>query len=259
MGYSRTFYGCLYGAEVNDSGVVTGLYERLGEAYPMSVKMTEEVVKIMGRTCLTKGLIVGSKGRPSDAGGSLTLFDYTAENVARAMKGEISTNAVSETTLTDTEVTLGGFGKFASIGTEDLSGVTVASASGGGGTTYVEGTDYEIDTVLGLIAAKSGGAIAENATVYVSGTGSANTDTKVTIGKGDFTKLALKGNLTDDFNGETVKLYLRMVKLISSNEVVLLSDESTDREQLDFEMVPEVPSGQSDYGFIDGLPLAAGA
>ncbi len=46
--------------------------------------------------------------------------------------------------------------------------VTVTSASGGGGTVYVEGTDYAIDYQAGLIMALAGGGIAASSTKYIT-------------------------------------------------------------------------------------------
>lgn len=249
----RSFSGCLYVAAVNDSGTVTGKWEHLGEAFPLSLKLTEEVIKVRGRTCTTNGNIIGTKTKPADAGGSLTLFDYIANNVARMVKGSVATRAVSSSSLSAEAVTLGKYDEYADIGAEDLTSVVVKDDSDT--DTYVEDTDYTINSVLGLISPIRGGDIAEDEVVHITATVGANTDERITIGAGSTAKVALKGSLTDDFTGDVCKVYLRMVTLTANNEVILLSDEATEREQLDFELTPEIPSGQTDYGYIDGLPL----
>lgn len=250
----RSFHGCIYAASVNAAGTLTSKWTELGEAYPLSLLMTQEVVPVVGRTCVTNGLVIGSKTKPAESGGSLTLFDYTVENVARTLQGLVSTRAVSETSLSDSEIVLGKFNEWIDIGTEDLSSVVVKNS--GGTVTHVLGTDYQLNTVLGLIKPVQGGAIAEDSTVLVSATGAANTDKRLTIGAGSGTaKIAIKGSLIDDFDAEVHKVYLRMVRLTPTNEVVLLSDPGTEREQLNFDLSPEIPTGQSDYGYIDGLPI----
>lgn len=254
MGNSRTFHGCCFFADVNaDGSLVDGKWFEVGEAYPLSLKLGADVVQILGNTCLTAGKVIGSKEKPVAAEGSLTLFDYLAKNVARSLRAMVSTRAVSPSTLTDQAVTLAGFGEFVEIGTEDLSSVVVKDATDT--TTYTVDVDYRINAVLGLIAPLSGGAIAEDAVVHVSAAGAGNTDQRLTIGAGSTQKVAIKINLVDDFDQSTGKLYLRKVLLVANNEAVLLSDPDTEREQLDFTLTPEIPTGQNDYGTLDGLPL----
>jgi hypothetical protein len=248
-----SFVGCIFMADVADDGALTSKWESPGEAYPLSLKLSEEVVKVMGRTCVTKGKVIGTKSKPADISGSLTLHEYKVKNVARALQAMVSARSVSSSTLTSEAVVLGKFGEFSDIGTEDLSSVVVKDATDT--TTYVENTDYLLDSVLGLISPVSGGAIAEDATVHVSGDGAANSDNRLTIGAGTSQKVAIKGHLLDEFSGDTMKIYLRKVLLTSSNETNLASEDGTEHEQLEFELVPEIPTGQTDYGTLDGLSI----
>lgn len=247
----RSFHGCLYGAEVNASGVLTSNWKELGEAYPLSLIMTQEVIPVIGRTGITNGLVIGSKTKPAESGGSLTLFDYTAENVARCLRGVVTTRAVSASTPTAVSVELGAVGEYVEIGTEDLSEVVVTNS--GATVTYVADVDYRLNAALGLIAPLVE-SIAD-ATVLVTAVGAANTDQRLTIGGGGTAKIAIKGSLIDDFDGEVHKVFLRMVRLTPTKEVVLLSDPNTEREQLDFDLTPEIPTGEVNYGYIDGLPI----
>lgn len=253
MGYSKTFYGNLYWADVDSSGTLTSKWKLFGEAYPFSIQLTEEITKVLGRMLDTNNKVVGTKSKAGDAAGSLTVFDYKADNVAKALSGLVSQRSVSETTLSAEEITLGEFGEYTDIGTEDLSDVVVQDSTDT--TTYTADTDYVLDAVSGLIAPKEGGSVSEGETVHISGTGAANTDNRITIGAGTSGRIALKGTLKDDYDEEDHKVFLRMVRLTSNKETVLLSDSDTDREQLDFTVTPEIPSGESDYGYIDGLPL----
>ena len=253
MSRLMSFAGCIYLAEVDDDGTLAGKWISPGEAYPLSIKITDEIVKMRSRRCDTVGDIIATKSKPSDAGGSLSLHEYTVQNVAKALKGLIATRAVSTSTLTAEPVVLGEFGEYADIGTEDLSSVVVKDATDT--TTYTINVDYKLNAVMGLLSPMSGGAIAASATVHVTAAGAANTDERMTIGAGSSKKYAIKGNLIDDMNGDTVKVYLRKVLITSANEINFISDESTEHEQLDFELAPEVPTGQTDYGYIDGLPI----
>lgn len=253
MGKSRTFYGDIFLAKVDDAGALLSNYHMLGEAYPLTVSIKKDVVTILGRTSTTNGKNIDSKEKPAETGGGLTVYDYTADNVAKALDGLVSTRNVSQTTLTAEPVVLGKFREFVEIGTEDLTSVVVKDVTDT--TTYTVDVDYRLNAVLGLISPIDGGAIAEDATVHVTAAGSANTDQRVTIGAGSSAKYALKGNLIDDFSGESGKFFLRKVRMVSKAEVIVLSDPDTEREPLQFDLIPELPTGQTDYGYFDGLPL----
>lgn len=253
MARLRKFVGCFFLAKVDENGNTISKWETPGEAYPLSLTFSEEPVKIMGNTCVTEGKVIGSYNKPGEVGGSLVMLDYSDKNVARALKGLITTRNISSTTITAQAVVLGKFGEFSEIGKEDLSDVVVKDATDT--TTYVLNTDYTLEPTLGLIAPISGGGIAEDATVHVSATCAANTDQRVAIGSGATEKYAIKGKMIDKFTGKTAKLFLRSVLFVSKKEVVLASGTGTEHESLEFDLVPEVPTGQSDYGYIDGLPV----
>ena len=65
--------------------------------------------------------------------------------------------------------------------------------------------------------------------------------------------------MINEYTRARVKLYLRKVLISSNAEINFVSEEDTDHEVMEMTLTPEVPTGQSDYGTIDGLPLAAAA
>ena len=251
MARNMSFSGCIYLAEVNDDGSLKGTWESPGEAYPLTIELTEETVKIMGRRCDTAGKVVATKSKPADAGGSLTLHEYTVGNVAKALRGLITKKNVTASTLVEKEITLGKLGEWVELGAEDLSSVVVTDYIGV--TTHVQGEDYAINPVLGLISPLKS-ALTEKS-VKVSAESGADTGTSIAIGAGRSAKYAVKGNLIDDFSGDSVKLYLRKVLLTASKGVSFVSEDGTEYENLEFGLIPEIPTGQSDYGVIDGLPI----
>ena len=158
--------GCIWTAPVADDGTITGPWLELGEAHPLSIQLQDEdPTTIKGRTCKTRGLVIGSKPNPGSATGSLTLHEYTTANVAKALKGLVSVNAGAGSALTNQEVHLKGLGEYVEVGSELLSSVTVTDA---GGTELHEGVDYSINLTLGMIAAQAD-AVA-NTTVKISAT-----------------------------------------------------------------------------------------
>ena len=117
MAHLATYVGCIYVAPVADDGTLTAPWEELGEAYPLSIQLTDaDPTTTKGRTCKSEGKTIGSKSQPGDATGSLTMHEYTAKNVARALKGIVSVNAVAESTLADVEIELKSVGQFVDIG-----------------------------------------------------------------------------------------------------------------------------------------------
>ena len=254
MAHLAKWAGCIYVAPVADDGALLEPWEELGEAAPLSIQLQdEEPTTRKGRTCKTYGKVIASKSNPGTATGSLTMFEYTAVNVARALKGMVRTADQTSTTLTDQDVELKEIGQYIDIGAEELSGVTVTDS---GGSALVEGEDYEINTALGLIAAKT--TSTANTTVKVSGTSAAYAEPRIVIGADAAAKYAIKGLLINEYTGKQSKVYLRKVLFSTNSEVVLLSEEDTEAESIALTLTPEIPSGRSDYGHIDGLPLRVG-
>lgn len=251
MAHLAKWAGCIYVAPVAEDGTLQGPWEELGEAAPLSIQLQdEEPTTRRGRTCKTYGKIIASRPNPGTATGSLTMFEYTAHNVARALKGMVETTNVPTETLSDKAVELKEIGQYVEIGAEELSGVTV---TGSGGAALTEGTDYEINTALGLISAKT--AATANTTVSVSGEAAAYAEPRVVIGANTSGKYAVKGLLINEFTGKQAKLHLYKVLFTSNGEVVLLSEDDTEAQEIAMTLTPEIPTGGSTYGTIDGLPL----
>lgn len=252
MAHMATYLGCIYLAEVNDDGTLRGNWESPGEAFPLTIKLADETVTIKGRTCLTGGKTVGTKSRAGEASGSLTLHEYTVSNVAKALKGIISQKKVTVTTLNAKTIMLGKIGEWVEVGAEDLTSISVTDTASSP-KALVSDVDYAINPVLGLISPLKG-SVAETE-IKISAESGADTGTRITIGAGATAKYALKGNLINEFSQEKVKVFLRKILLTSNNEINFVSEEGTDHEQIDFTLTPEIPTGKSDYGTIDGLPV----
>lgn len=251
MAHLATYVGCIWTAPVADDGTITGPWLELGEAHPLSIQLQDEdPTTIKGRTCKTRGLVIGSKPNPGSATGSLTLHEYTTANVAKALKGLVSVNAGAGSALTNQEVHLKGLGEYVEVGSELLSGVTVTDA---GGTELHEGVDYSINLTLGMIAAHAD-AVA-NTTVKISATVAEDKAGRVTIGAGQSMRVAIKGDLINEYSDEHVRVFLRKCLISSNAEINFVSNEDTDHETIELKLTPEIPTGQSDCGHIDGLPL----
>ena len=251
MAHMATFAGCVYVAPVSDDGTLLGPWEFLGQVAPLSVQLQdEEPTPIKGRTCEDYGKVIASKPNPGTASGSLTMYEYTAANVARALKGIVTTTDVEASTITDQSLTFQDVLQFIDVGKEELSNVVVKDEND---NVLVAGEDYHINPHLGLIAPKKEDWA--NKTVKVSASCAEYKKPRVVIGGGGNIKYAMKGSHINEFNGERSKFYLRKVLFSSSAEIVTVSEDGTEREGMQMALTPEIPTGQSDYGHWDGLPL----
>lgn len=257
MAHLATFAGCIYVARVDEDGNIidqsgnpSDEWYFLGEVAPLSIQLPDdEPTTIKGRTCATYGKIIASKAQPGNATGTLTLHEYTAQNVARALRGMVTVTPASSTDITKT-VTLRNIDRYVDIGETHISpGYTVKI----GDETLVEGEDYDINPALGLIAAKS--ANAKDKTITVTGQSAPPSRTHIVIGATAAQKYAIKGLLINEFTGGKVGVYLRKVLFSSNAEIVLVSEEETEHEAIQMALTLEIPNGQTDYGTIDGLPL----
>jgi hypothetical protein len=231
-----------------------GSYNYFGEVEPLTLSFPEDIIQKLGRTCVTNGLVVGTRSKPADAGGSLKTIDYQAENVAMALRATTSARAISETTLAAEALTMAALGVWYDVGTGMLSGISVKDDADA--VTYVLGTDYEVQAELGLFLAIDGGAIAAGDIIHISATGAADTSNEYTIGAGSSAVVEMKGTLTDDFSGKKADFHLRQVRIVSDGDYVVISEEGTDQEEISFKLTPMVPPGEFDYGNFGGEALS---
>lgn len=253
MAHLASLAGCVWAAEVDEYGRTVAPWHFLGEDYTLGVQFNyEEPTTIMGNTCETWGKVIATKPNPGSPSGSMTLHEYTATNLALAVNGKVEQATRSAQTLTDVSVTLFDLNEWTYVGYEELDNVTVKDA---GGDDLVEGVDYKLKRGPGLIKPLTDAAA--NTTVTISGDATAYTATRVRIGAGGNKKHAIKIVSINKFNESVVNTYLRKVLITPNGEVNLISELDTEHESFALNLALEIPTGESDYGYIDGLPLAA--
>lgn len=244
-----TFAGCVYVALVDDVGKVTGPWESLGQVAPMKIQLQDEEPRIIkSRRCDDYGQVIATKTVPGTASGSLTMYDYTAANVARVLKGRVESITDNPAPMTDTEFTFYDVDQFVSVGRNNLLNVTVKDASD---NVLVAGTDYHINPRLGLIAAKT--ASLANQTFKVSATFPQLKHSRVVIGGAGTEYYAIQGDQVNEFDGSRSWFYLQKVLFNSSADVGMVSEDGTEREGIQLGFTPQSVDGT--YGHWDGLPL----
>ncbi|MCP4304710.1 MAG: hypothetical protein GY788_07505 [bacterium] len=157
-----------------------------GKSLTLSFEINEESDEDM-TTCA--GGSYASSREISAAAFSLSVSDYSAENLALKTNGQVDT-ASSASAREDT-MTKGDDDRLVKsayiIDTNET--VTVSSATAGGGTVYTEGTDYDVSP-LGIIPL-AGGAVA--ATFYTGYTNVAGSWVQALMSAGSTSEIYFEG------------------------------------------------------------------
>lgn len=239
---------------VTAAGVKTADFRKVGTAYPMSVQVTNEQVKRQGREVENAGQIIAAKNKLTEIGGSLTLHEWDAANLAWALSGGYTSQVASGASITDEAVTVPAPGYYAELAHRDVSSVVVTSSPSG--TTYSATTDYEVDAKLGLITSRAGGALAAGTVAtLIDYAYAAKTGYTVSIGSSTQIRVEILAHLYNEYQDEHWVLELDSVVMGASQEINFISEPDSEGESLQFAMTPETISGQSSPGRVNGISL----
>lgn len=164
------------------------------------------------------GGAANSQSRVSNMTCSMTLVDFTEENLALATFGEAS--AVTAGAVTDESHTAYVEGLVRLDNIPDKT--TVVVTDGTGTTTYVEDTDYRV--VGAGIVPISGGAISDEATILVDYDKVAGSVVQALVKSSQEYTLTLDG-LNDAQSGKPVVVDLHRVKFSPASELGFITDE----------------------------------
>lgn len=246
--------GTLYMRPLDSSGAAAGDYVRVGEAYPLSVKVSTNQIKKKSRMVATAGQTIGSKVEIDEIAGSLTLHEAIADNLAWALSGSKVALTGTSGSVSDEAVTAPAAGEYVKLTKGDISSVVVTTSPAG--TTYVENTDYIVDTQLGLLTIVSTGDISEDDALLVSFDYAAESGYKVNIGTSTQIRVQLLGHLRNEFTQADLTIELDDVVLSANQEINFISEDGSEGEQFAFDMTLNTPSGQTSPGRVNGLPLS---
>lgn len=253
--YSGT--GTIFMRPVTAAGVKTADFRKVGTAYPLGIQVTNEQVKVMGREVANAGQVIAAKNKLTEIGGSLTLREWDAHNLAWALSGGYTSQVAAGGSVasgTPEVVTVPAPGYWAELAHRDVSSVVVKSSDNG--TTYAEGTAYEVDYKLGLITAVTGGALAAGTvSCNISYTYAAKTGYTVSIGSSTQIRVEVLANLYNEYQDEYWTLELDSVVMGASQEINFISEPDSEGETLQFALTPETLSGGSSPGRINGISL----
>lgn len=251
-----SFTGTFFGLPVDAAGVALAgaNYMDLGELYPLEIQVAAKEVTVKSRKVATAGQNIGSKAEIENISGSATLRQWNANNLAWIMSGVASALTGVSGTMAATGFTAPVPGQYIKLGHQDFTSLTCTSDPAG--TTYANGTDYEYNPVLGLFTSVAGGALAAGTVdVLIGGGYAAQSDYRIEIGTKAQIKVALLGELYNEFSGKTHKVELDCVQMTASKGVNLVSEAGSEGEYLEFSLTLITLPGKTSPGRIDGVPM----
>jgi len=246
--------GTIYMRPVTAAGVKTDDFRQIGTAYPLSLKVTNDQVKKLGRTVENANQVIAAKNKLTELAGTLTLHEWNAANLAWALSGGYASQVASGAGVTDEAITIPIPGEWIPVAHRDISAVTVTSSPAG--TTYTVDVDYKFDAKLGLFTTIAGGALAAGTVAtLIDYTYAAKTGYTVAIGSSSQIRVGILAHLYDEYSQEHWVLELDSVVLGSNSEINFVSEPESEGETLEFVLTPETLSGASSCGRVNGISL----
>lgn len=171
--------GDLYAALIDAAGNVGG-YIDFGNVTKLGIQPASEIKEQKSKKRDSYGQVLETVALQDTAQLSATLETVNRIGLRYAFMGEDAAYSQTSGSVTD-EPIVAQLDAWVKLANEEVSAVTVENT--GGTVTYVAGTDYDLNTRLGMIRAKSGGAITDAQALNVSYT------------KAAFTGAAIRGNV----------------------------------------------------------------
>lgn len=144
------------------------------------IKPNSELKEKISKGRTTYGQVIESVPVPQPADLTVDLGEVNREALALAFFGTTAVLSQTSGTLAD-EVIEAAVDEWVPLTKAALNatGIVLRSAASGAGTLYVEGEDYLLNRQLGWVKSLTGGAIADESDVYVSGDYAAISGTEI--------------------------------------------------------------------------------
>lgn len=191
-----------------------------------------------------------------ERGGRMTCKDMILDNLAYFWPGALSTVTQVATAVVD-EAVKGWKDKWTQLGqsTANPTGIrniaSVVITATGGTPTYVAGTDYELDAVMGRFRVIPAGAIADGASLLVDYTPVANSRTRLASDQLGPKYGALRF-IADNTAGANKDIYIPKVQLVPEGDLALKSRETL--QMLTFTLNIGTRTGFAQV-YADGRPV----
>lgn len=213
--------GDVYVDRLTDAGASTGL-RKIGNATLLSLQESTEEVRRISKQRDTHGQALDTVYIKQPTALGLNLDEIDRDNLALALLGEAATVTQAASNAVD-QVVVAKLDSFVELGKRSVSAVVVTDSTAA--TTYVAGTDYEVNARLGWIRALVGGAITDGQSLKVDYTYAAVTVAKVS----GASKPTIKARIVLDgknlANGDEIYLVIDETTLTPTSAVDFLAGE----------------------------------
>ncbi|MBU1567436.1 MAG: hypothetical protein KJ630_17655 [Proteobacteria bacterium] len=224
---------------LTDEGAQTGLQLK-GNCPNLAIKTDSERKELIGSGRDNFGQVIASVTIPKPASMSFSLNQVDQDMFAMAFFGTNSVLTQASGTLTDAPVvTIAD--RFVEIGKLMISSVVVENT--GGTVTYVAGTDYEINTRMGMIMALSTGAIATAESVNISCSYAEVNGIKMSAMTKSNIRIRMVVDGTNFADGRNFRLTVHRARLAPSGDLAVQGDNFMEAK---FEASLETPNGMSE-------------
>lgn len=204
------------------AGVYQGRVKWPGVA-KLEIKPNSELIEQISKDKGQYGQITGSAAinKPSDL--SVTISNITGEALAMALQGTVAAYSQGSGSVTD-EVVVAHLGKFVDLSKRNIGATGFVVTNAAATTTYVLGTDYNVNHAMGWLEILSTGAITEGQSLKVDFTHGAISGSKIKGG----TLAQVKGRLFLDgnnlFDGTPLDVTIWEATLTADGAVDFMSD-----------------------------------
>lgn len=244
--------GKIYFELENASGVLAGGERYLAETPGFAVSVAPETLEDWSSDGKIAEKLLDITTRVN-RGGTLTLKDVSADNVALFLAGAKTTVAQSNTPVVD-EARTGYKDRWTQLGASlsNPTGVRNVSSvviTGVGGTpTYSATTDYELDAVMGRFRPLPGGTITDGLALLVDYTPAAENRDRVTTDQLG-PKVGALRFIADNTAGPNRDLYIPKVQLAPDGELAWKSRDTV--MQMQFQLRISTRTGYAQV-YVDG-------
>lgn len=206
---------------LTDAGVSRG-FQIKGNATSLEIKPDSERKEQLGRGRDNYGQVIASVVIPKPTTIGIKLDQVDSELLAMAFSGESEAINQSAGSATD-QVVVAKKGRWVELGKINLTDVGLVVTNSGATTTYVKGTDFDINYRLGMICALDSGAITDGQELRVDYSWAAKTGKRIRGGTRSSIRASIKLDGYNRVDGKNVIVTVPLTRLNSSQAVDFLN------------------------------------
>ncbi|WP_454752068.1 phage tail tube protein [Cupriavidus necator] len=252
---ARGFLGAgdLYIARYNPATAQFDAFKGPYEATKFEIKPNVEIKELSSRGRSTYGQVIESVPLPQPSEFTVDLPEVNRESLSIALLGTDSAINTAAGTITD-EAVVAKLDAWIELSKSNFAQAGFAVKNQAGTTTYVLGTDYEVNWRMGWVRVLSGGAIADGAQLKVSGSYNAVTGTQI--------RGATNAQIRAKFRLDGINFADQLPVIVDVFEAVIAANSAFDFLQNDFASISlpgrlKTPVGKTEPFVVKLLDSAA--